>query len=185
MRHPFEFISAQWRRQLFWMSLVASLALMVLLNLVGAPLITAPAPQGIISYEFAGSLTQARAILDSWGPSAQLHAAFSLGLDYVFMLAYSAAIGLGCLWAADILRMRSWPLVTVGLPLAWGQWLAVALDAIENVALTALLFGSLQSPWPEIARWCATFKFALVFVGLIYTFLGLAVSLVARLAPKG
>jgi hypothetical protein len=135
-------------------------------------------------------------ILASWDQRAQLSAAFSLGLDYVFMLAYSTTIGLACIWTADVLRRRSWPLAWVGAPLAWvgaplawvgaplawGQWLAAAFDATENIALVVILFGTVQAPWPEVARWCAIFKFSLIFLGLVYAFFGLVVSLVVK--PK-
>jgi hypothetical protein len=185
MHHPFEYIPPEWRKKLFWLGLFASLALMIVLNLVGAPLTTAPAPYGIVSYELAGSVSQSQAILESWDQQAQMSAAFSLGLDYLFMAAYSTAIGLGCLWAADTLRRRGWPLSQLGVPLAWGQWLAAMFDGIENLALTRFLFGGVVSPWPELARWCALLKFALIFAGLVYAFLGWVVHLSTRLTPDG
>ena len=141
------------------------------------------APLGIISYELAGTVEEAQAILDSWDSSAQLHAAFALGFDYVFMLAYSTTIGLACVMAAGALRSRDWPLAGVGAGLAWGQWLAASLDAVENIALTAMLFGAVASPWPQVAYWCALVKFALVFLGLVYAFYGGVVGLFIRKTP--
>jgi hypothetical protein len=41
-----------------------------------------------------------------------------------------------------------------------------------------------RSPWPEIARWCATFKFILVFLGLVYAFLGVVVYLTSLLLER-
>lgn len=180
MRHPFQSIPVNQRAKVFWPLLVVTLFLMVLLNVEGKPMVTPAAPLGIVSYELAGSVPKAQQILASWDQQAQLSAAFSLGLDYVFMLVYSAAIGLACIWTADALHRRGWPLASFGAPLAWGMWLAAALDAIENVALVVILFGTLQTPWPEIARVCAIFKFGLIFLGLVYAFFGLGVSLVVR-----
>jgi len=180
MRHPFQSIPANKRPKIFWPLLVITLFLMALLNLEGKPMVTPAAPLGIVSFELAGSVSQAQQILASWDQKAQLSAAFSLGLDYVFILAYSAAIGLACIWTADALHRRNWPLAWVGAPLAWGQWLAAALDATENIALVVILFGTVQAPWPEVARWCAIFKFSLIFLGLVYAFFGLVVSLVVK-----
>jgi hypothetical protein len=180
MRHPFQAIPPEVRPKVFWPMLAITLFLLVLLNLEGKPMVTPAAPLGIVSYELAGSVSRAQQILASWDQRAQLSAAFSLGLDYVFMLAYSTTIGLACIWTADVLRRRSWPLAWVGAPLAWGQWLAAAFDATENIALVIILFGTVQAPWPEVARWCAIFKFSLIFLGLVYAFFGLVVSLVVK-----
>jgi hypothetical protein len=184
MSHPLEAISGVQRKKIFWLLFVMTLVVMVLMNLDGAQIVTEAAPSGIVSFELAGSTAKASAIIASWGQRAQLYAAFGLGFDYVFMLAYAATISLACLWAADVLRAHGWPMAWLGVPLAWGVWLAAALDAIENLALGVLLLEAVQSPWPAIARWCATFKFALVFLGLVYAFLGLAVYLVSRLLPR-
>jgi hypothetical protein len=157
---------------------------MLILNLVSAPLTTESAPMGMISYELAGSIEKAQSILDSWDIAAQLRAAFALGFDYVFMLAYATTIGLACVMAAAALRSRGWPLVGAGAALAWGLWLAAGLDAVENIALTVLLFGAVVSPWPQVAYWCALIKFALVFMGLVYAFYGGVVRLFIRNRPE-
>jgi len=182
MRHPFQFIPSEKRKPLFWFLLVSTLVVMFILNRVGAPLITSAAPAGIVSYELAGNTTNSEQILSSWNEAAKLHAAFSLGLDYLFMVIYAAAISLGCVWAVEVIRSRGWPLASLGVILAWGQWLAAMFDAVENLALTNILFSSVVSPWPEIARWCAILKFTLIFVGLVFTLYGLTVGIISRLA---
>ena len=181
MVHPFEYISPEWCKKLFWVSFAASLIIILVFGVIGEPLNTPAAPSGVVSYELAGSVAQAQAMLDSWDQTARLYAAFGLGFDYLFMLAYSSAIGLGCIMAAGALRKRGWPLAQFGSLLTWGQWLAAGLDALENIALTVILLVNVASPWPELARWCATFKFILIFLGLVYAFLGLAVNLAGRL----
>ncbi len=45
------------------------------------------------------NLPAAARILSSWDVGARLHAAFSLGLDYLFMLVYSCTLALSSLWA--------------------------------------------------------------------------------------
>jgi hypothetical protein len=181
MTHPFQGLSPKAARSVFIPLLVTTLLVMALLNMVSAPLTTPAAPSGIISYELAGTLEKAQSILDSWDSLTQLHAAFALGFDYVFMLAYSTTIGLGCVMAAGVLRSRGWPLAGIGAWLAWGQWLAAGFDAVENIALIAMLFAGVASPWPQVAYWCAVFKFGLIFLGLVYAFYGGVVRLFIRM----
>jgi hypothetical protein len=173
MKHPFMSIQSKRRKRwLLWL-VIASLVVMVCLNLVSRPLVTPAAPQGIISFELAGSSNRAAQILASWSENARLSAAFGLGFDYLFMLAYSTTLSLACIMAVDVLRGRFPPLASFGTYLAWGQWLAALLDAIENIALTVILFNQPLDPWPWLAQLCASLKFILIFLGLVYAFLGL------------
>ena len=66
MRHPFESIPTGKRGVIFVPLFVLTIAVMVVLNAVGAPLTTEAAPLGIISFEFAGDVSTAQAMLDSW-----------------------------------------------------------------------------------------------------------------------
>jgi hypothetical protein len=184
MSHPFNALPAKQRKPVFLVLLLVTLLLMLAMNYIGSPLVTGQAPYGIVSYELAGSLEQSAGILASWDAEARLHAAFSLGFDYVFMLFYSTTIGFACAWAAEILQLRGWPGSRWGLPLAWGQWLAAIFDAVENLALTIFLFGALASPWPQIARICALLKFALIFLGILYALYGFAASRVTKPAMR-
>jgi hypothetical protein len=136
---------------------------------VDQPLRTDAAPQGIVSFELAGDEATARRIIESWDTRARLYGAFSLGIDYLYLVAYSTTIALACLWAAGVLggALRS-----AGEPLAWGQWVAAFFDASENVGLTVLLLGGVSSPWPAVARWCALPKFVLLTAGILYALAG-------------
>ncbi len=184
MRHPFQSIPTINRKPAFWYLFAATLLLMFILNIIGAPLMTTSAPTGIVSFELAGSPAISEQILSSWNQDARLHAALSLGLDYLFMVVYAAALSLGCIWAMEEIKSRGWPLSNLGVLLAWGQWLAAILDAVENQGLILILFAPIVSPWPEIARWCAVIKFALIFLGLTYTLYGLVISAVNRLMQR-
>ena len=76
MQHPFQKIPANRRKPVFVAVLVLTLAVMWVLSTVDEPLKTDAAPQGIISYELAGSISCAQKILDSWDASAQALAAW-------------------------------------------------------------------------------------------------------------
>ncbi len=165
--------SASSRPVLWWALLALTLGLTVALQAVDAPLKTAAARQGIISYEFAGTVPAAQAMLDSWDENARAHAGFSLGLDYLYMPVYALTIGLACAWAGRVLaaRWRGWRVV--GLVLGIGLAPAALADATENFALTRMLFGGVAAPWPAVARGCATGKFALISIGFIFALVGL------------
>jgi hypothetical protein len=180
MHHPLESIRSSVRKRMILPFIGLSLLLLLILSLLGQPLITPAAPYGMISFELARDADHAQAVLDSWDQTARLRAAFSVGLDYLFIPLYAITLTLSCLWAAHFRReRRRLPtlLVMIGLPgtlLAWGQSLAAGLDAIENVALARMLFGAVAAPWPQVASICAAAKFSLVAVGIIYSLLALA-----------
>ena len=172
MRHPLESIPAGRRRPLFALLLILTLVVMGVLQSVDGPLRSEVAPQGIVSFELAGDVAAAREILDSWGSQARAHAGFSLGFYFLFLALYSTTIACACAWISAALRDSVRPLALLGLLLAWGQWLAALLDAIEHTALLITLSDVPTSPWPQIAQGCATIKFSLVLLGLSYVTLG-------------
>ena len=183
LRHPFDFIPPGWWPRFFWLLIGLNILLMIAFSVTGAPLTTEAAPYGVVSFELAGSVGKAEEILASWDANAQLRAAFSLGLDFLFMVAYASTIAFGCGMAAQVLRRCGWPFARWGNWLAWSVILAALLDVVENLALIIFIFGTETSPWPEIARWCAVSKFALVFVGIVYVIYGGVVVLVEWISP--
>ncbi len=170
MSHPLAALSALQRRRAFWVSVALVTLLEIIFVWTGAPLNTPAAPLGIVSYELAGSLPQAQRILDSWSGQARLLASFGLGLDYLFMPAYATLISLACLWAAGNIPTGAW--ARAGTSLAWGVWLACALDALENAALLLMLVNTAQHPLAQAAAFCAALKFSLLAVALAYSILG-------------
>ncbi len=50
--------------------------------------------------------------------------------------------------------------------------LAGLMDIVENVALVKIIFGTVASPWPEIALWSAILKFSLIIFGLVFIIYG-------------
>jgi len=157
---------------------------MIVFSVTGEHLTNAVAPYGVVSFELAGTVEMTQKILNSWDANTQIRASFGLGLDYLFMVVYASAIAFGCGIAARVLDRNGWPLARLGNLLAWSVILAAILDAIENLALTIIIFGPVTSPWPEIARWCAIFKFVLIFMGIVYAIFGGVVALVERISTK-
>lgn len=180
MRHPFESINPSAQKKYFIFLFILTIAIMVIMNVIGAPLTTPDATSGIVSFELAFTPVRAQQIISSWSMDDQLRAAFIQGLDFLFPLVYSFALGLGCLMAANVLSSRGKPLKGLGVSLAWALGVAAICDYIENIALVAILFGRLHSPFPEIAGGCAVIKFSLILIAMVYILYGLVIRIMVR-----
>ncbi len=172
-RHLFVQIDQRYRKKAVWLLGLATAMLLWAESAVDGPLRTAWAPNGIISFELAKSFTVAQKIMASWNPNAKLYAAFSLGLDYLFLVAYSLFLALAVFSVAKIFKERSKGFFRIGLLLAWLQFLAAVFDALENGFLIRLLFGAQNSWFSLFAFYCATLKFLFVLSGIVYIFSGL------------
>jgi hypothetical protein len=187
MRHPLDSLPPAARRPLLLVSLAVTLLLFGIFRLLDAPLRTSAAPNGIVSFELAGTEFQARAILDSWNrlslllssvpgipnsevlPIPFVFAAFGLGLDYLFMPLYALALSLAILLAAG---RHGGVFKQAGAWLGWGAFAAAAFDALENFALFRVLTGMSVSPWPRLAAVCAILKFTLLLVSILFALTG-------------
>ena len=187
MKHPLEMIPTDYRKRLFFTFLLLTLSLFAVFRVLDQPLRTPAAPNGIVSFELAGSPLQAQAITDEWKRSSLLlsavagqadpnivnipyaFAAFGLGIDYLFMPVYAFALAFGTLLAAG--RHRGW-LKSLGAVAGYGAFVAAVFDAVENYALFQILLNRIVSPYPEIAFYCASLKFGLLIFGLLYALVG-------------
>ncbi len=178
--HPFKWLPVAVQKRAFAALLLLTIVLMLCLQLLDGPLKTDAAPVGIVSFELAGNLSVSREIMASWGSQGQIYAALSLGLDFLFLVVYAGAIGLGCVLTAHSLMKRIRFFVPLGLFLAWGQIGAALLDVVENYALILILLGTGQEIWPVVAKWCALPKFLLVATGIVYVLGGAVISALVK-----
>jgi len=168
MYHPLS--SIQKKLPPFLWLLGATIAISIAFRFIG------PFTPSIVDYEFVWNTARATAVLNAWNATAKLQAAFNLGFDFLYMPAYSTTIALACVWGATVARNKFWQ--GLGILLAWGLWLAALLDAIENTALITMLLGSVTDPHPMIASVCATGKFSLIVLGLLFSAVSLVIFLV-------
>ena len=174
MKHPLDFIPSNSRKPIFFTLFLLTLILFAVFRILDQPLITSAAPNGIVSFELAGTPTAAQSMINSWDATARLFAAFGLGLDYLFMPTYAFALAFGILLAAG--RHKGW-VKFVGAVAGWGALAAPLFDAVENYSLWHILLGQVNSPYPAVAAFCATIKFSLLILGLLY-------ALIAGILPK-
>lgn len=167
MQHPLESVPAAYSKRSFFLFLFLTILLFSVFRVLDEPLRTPAAPNGIVSFELAGSPQHAEEMVFSWSVEGKLYAAFGLGLDYLFMPSYAFALAFGTLLAAG--RHSGW-LRSLGAVAGYGVFAAALFDAVENFALFRVLLGAIYSPFPQIAAICATIKFTLLIFGLLYAF---------------
>lgn len=178
--HPFAWLPESVQKRVFLGALVFTLATMMGMNIIGHPLVNETAPQGIVSFEFAGTIDSAKRMMASWGEEGLISAGLSLGFDYLFLVVYAICIALGCVLVARAMQYRVKVFLPIGALLAWAQIFAAILDAIENFALIRVLLGSTENLWPALARLCAGPKFIIVTAGLLYIILGLILIFIVK-----
>ena len=161
----------------YFLLIIATAVIMLGMQSIDSHLKTDAAPNGIVSLEFPGDISTAQAIIASWSGPAMFYAGLSMGLDFLFLVAYSITIAIGCLLIGSKLESH-W--LTLGYWLTGAQILAAILDIIENLSLIGLLAGSTNATLPPLACWCAGPKFILVGSGLIYLICGLIAILYQR-----
>ena len=181
MSQPFSKCSTLTRKRLFWLSLGMTLAVALVLQKIDGALQTSAAPQDIVSYELAGSAAAAGRILASWDAAARLHASFSLGIDYLFMLAYAVTLALAALWAGA--KLSGWA-QRLGVALAWGMGAAALADATENFFLWRMLTAGPADGAAGIARGAALLKFTLILLTLVYIIIALALRLLHSITRR-
>jgi hypothetical protein len=169
MRHPLTFIPSDKRKPTFLPLLALTLVLFAVFRVLDTPLRTAAAPNGIVSFELAGSPGNAQAMVASWSEYARLFAAFGLGIDFLFMPIYALALSLGILLAAG---RHPGKFESFGVWMGWGALIAPLFDAVENYGLLHSLLSPLFSLWPVGSAVSATIKFFLLIIGLAYALIG-------------
>jgi hypothetical protein len=175
MYHPLLSIPRGKKLPTFLLLLAATIGLSAVFRFIG------PFSPNIVDFELAGSVAKAAGIISQWNALSRIQAGFNLGIDYLYMPVYSTTIALACVWAAMVLKSRVWR--TVGIMLAWGLWLAAIFDAIENYALLTMLYSNVADPYPMMARLCATFKFSLILLGLVFSAVAAIIRIGLLLKP--
>lgn len=168
------------RRQLLVALGVATVVFDVILIVLDQRMKEAGGPS-ILGFEFAGSREQAAAVMAEWGPSGRHYARLSLWLDYGFMLSYGSFFALAALATRDFARVNGmrW-LAAAGALAPIAAVSAAAFDAIENAFLLLTLGGHGAGFAPPIATVCASLKFTLIALAILYALWGLAARVVRR-----
>jgi hypothetical protein len=177
MLHPLERWFDASLTPLFRASFVLSLVVMAVLGAVDADLHVPTAPQGIVSFEFAGA-DGAGPLLAGWTQAQRRDAIFVQGLDYLFLIVYSTALASAALLLGRRHAAARPRLASLARPAAWGLTGAALADAVENTPLTIMLRTGVPDPTG------ATISLAFASAKFVLLALGIGFVLVASLAPR-
>ncbi len=165
MSHPFESMTPPRLRRAFWMLSALTVVLLAVLGSVYIKLNNPVAPMGILSLELAATPDRLAQVVASWAEAAKLEMAFSLGLNFLCLFALTNTIAVYCVISA---KRLSGTFARLGLTIAWAQWLAGAVWALQNSLLTWDVFGHASGLTTGLSASLSVAKFALVGIGVLY-----------------
>jgi|SRR5215203_5601044 len=161
-----------------WGLIAAGVATLVLFGLM-SPMedrMQANGP-GMVPFELSGGQERAEEILAEWGEDGRDAARDQLWIDYGFMLAYGAFLGLAGAAVRDLCRRRGLRrLAGIGSMAAWFGPIAAAFDALENACLLLTVDGA-GAALPVLATVLAACKFVLVGAAIGYLIVGIAAAI--------
>lgn len=147
-------------KRLLWVLLALCLpTLLALARIDDSGLKVASAPLGTISFELCNFSSSCDTILREWGEKGQQLEMLSLGLDYLFMVLYSAIICVGLLLTASLVPSS---LKSITVALAWIALAAGFADAGENYSLIQVILAGSGQPYGELAGMFSATKFAII-----------------------
>jgi len=166
--HPLSWVPAEQEKYFFIVLLALCLVGIAGMGVADNHLRTEVTPLGIVSFQFVGNSAEAGRALSAWGEEGRVYAAFSLGLDYLFLTANA----LLCAFLAGLVGRKAegrLPLVAaLSSWVAWAFILAGVFDATENVAFLVVVTGGSNDLWPLLGTLFASLKFALMGLGMSY-----------------
>jgi hypothetical protein len=166
------------QRRLKWV-IGVTLGLVVLLYWIGPP--------DIAKLEFAGTPEAASTFLQNTNTAT---VRFQLGVDYLFIIAYTVMMASFCIVAAKLFcnaikRWDGWHhVVAFGFFLAAMQCIAGMCDAAENSGLLWFLSKD-TAVGLTVSLYCATVKFVLVAVGALYATVGFLIGTFTNKGSRG
>lgn len=152
---------------------VATIAFNLVLTWIDSRLKGTGGP-GIVGLEFAGSLGTVEEVQAEWGAHGEYLARLSLWIDFGFMVSYGAFFALAGVAVREFAASRGLRrLAAIGVVAPACAIAAALFDVAENAIWLLVLGGHLGDPAPAIATACASLKFALIAVAILYALAGL------------
>ena len=146
LRHPYQALSDAALRR----AVVAGAGISAVLGVGVLWAIEAgPGMEELAALVLAGTTERATAVLETWSARDRTLIGFVAGFDFLFGVAWTNAMALGCIWVAR--QPHASGPAWLGPLLAWSLWLAMLLDVPENLAYLAMVLGSVEAPWPATA----------------------------------
>ncbi len=170
------------RKRALIASAAATLTIGAVLVVLDIRMMDAGGP-GIVGFELAGSQDRAAEILADWGNDGIDAARASLWIDYAYILAYGAFLILAAWATRDLAEARGWRrMAAFGTPVMIAAAAAAVFDAVEDVGLLLAVDRHGGDFAPRLAQVCASLKFGLLAVTIVYLLVGLLLRFRTRSA---
>lgn len=134
---------------------------------------------GVIEFEFAWTSEQINRIFKAWGSEGKKKEAFVTYIDFLFIPCYCVFMA-GCILL--VTRKLEGKLQEIGLYMTILPFVAGIFDVIENISLLLMLTydAFIWSLSPFIASLCATIKFSLIFIAIIFFVVALILLIIKK-----
>jgi hypothetical protein len=178
MSHPFEAISLKRLHTAFWLFAAITAILLTVQGAVYLKLTNPVASLGILSLELAATPDRLNQVVSSWAEGAKSGMIFSLGLNFLCLFALTNTLAVACVMEG---RRLTGTFSRLGPPMAWAQWLAAVIWAVQNSLLAWGVLGQPSQFTTVVSAWLAMAKFAIFGAGLLYT---ITAALLALARPR-
>jgi hypothetical protein len=143
--------------------------------------LTATGGPSILGLEFAGNAARAHQIMAEWGDHGRYLARLSLWIDFGFMASYGVFFALAGFATRDFARANGRrALALAGVAAPYCAIAAAVFDAAENIIWLLVLGGHGGKVGPPMATSCASLKFLLIGIAIIYALWGLGSRFLSR-----
>lgn len=163
--------------------ILGTIAMILVMGRTGKPLKTPSTPSGILHLEFAYDTARVNNTLAAWKttehPDTLNTARVNTYWDFLFIFFYSGLLFLASRKLSGIYTEGT-GFNKAGKRIAQLALLAGVLDIIENSCMLQSLNGNLQNWLALTATVCASVKFTLVLVAVMYVFISLPLSAYAK-----
>lgn len=167
-------------RQLFWLFALLTIGYMIWARNYLSPLTSGE----IVQLEIAKTVDKAQSIIDGWKNSGKYERGVeSTSLAYFFIILYTLAIGLGCLFISACTGNEI--LTKGGRGFAWLIIVATVCDIIENIVLSRTLSGHILRVNVLLAYNLARIKFSIVIVCLLFILACALYWVIGKMAGEG
>ncbi len=172
------------KRILLAVFVTGTLIMLIIMVKTGSTLKNPSTPLGILDLEFSYNTTKALEVVSAWKAIALKDviktAKINTWLDFIFIFFYAGLFFLLCKKLKNTYQETT-IFYKAGIWLGYSAIVAGALDIIENFCMLQTLNGNIQSTLTLITTICASIKFILVIVVLLYCLLALPLSLYSKI----
>ena len=169
------------KRSLYLLAIFGLLLVLLVEIFVFIPIESQVSTYGILDYEFAWTSNNVLIIFSAWGVNGLNLQIIAIYWDFLFIIGYvSLAFSLVVL----AYRKSEGQIQSFGTYFTITPLLTSIFDVIENIFLLTMAsnISSVTGSSPVIASLCASIKFGMLFVGIIYFTLAIIVILIKKLS---